>query len=215
MTTTSETSSSTMQTVLCTLSRNWWAFVLRGVLSLVIAVLAFIMPAESLLALTLVFGAFSFADGLFGLVAAIRNIRKGERWGWLMFSGLLGIATAVVVVVSPFVATLVLATFLWASIAFWSVFSGVLEIAAAIRLRKEIKGEVWLILSGLISVVLGIIVTWMLLTRPLESFLALGWLIGFYAAIFGVMMILLGLRLRKADRPNDGTIAGQPRSAQM
>jgi uncharacterized membrane protein HdeD (DUF308 family) len=137
---------------------------------------------------------------VFGLVAGIRNIRKGERWGWLMFSGLLGIATGVVVVVSPFVATLVLATFLWASIAFWSVFSGVLEIAAAIRLRKEIKGEVWLILSGLISVVLGIIVTWMLLTRPLESFLALGWLLGFYAALFGAMMILLGLRLRAQIR---------------
>ena len=108
-----------------------------------------------------------------------------------------------------------LATFLWASIAFWSVFSGALEIAAAIRLRKEINGEIWLILSGLLSVVLGVVVTWMLLTRPVESFLALGWLIGFYAAVFGVMMILLGLRLRKADRPNDGTIAGQPRSAQM
>ena len=213
MTTTSETSSSTMQTVLCTLSRNWWAFVLRGVLSLVIAVLAFIMPAESLLALTLVFGAFSFADGLFGLVAAIRNIRKGERWGWLMFSGLLGIATGVVVVVSPFVATLVLATFLWASIAFWSVFSGVLEIAAAIRLRKEIKGEVWLILSGLISVVLGIIVTWMLLTRPLESFLALGWLLGFYTASFGTMMILLGLRLRRANQAGHGKAPGANQAA--
>lgn len=176
MTTTSETASNSIQDMLFTLSRNWWLFGLRGVLALMIAGLAFLMPAESLLALTLVFGAFSFADGVFGLVAGIRNIRKGERWGWLMFSGLLGIATGVVVVVSPFVATLVLATFLWASIAFWSVFSGVLEIAAAIRLRKEIKGEVWLILSGLISVVLGIIVTWMLLTRPLESFLVLGWL---------------------------------------
>ena len=72
-----------------------------------------------------------------------------------------------------------------------------LAFAAAIRLRKEIKGEVWLILSGLISVVLGIIVTWMLLTRPLESFLALGWLLGFYAALFGAMMILLGLRLQR------------------
>ena len=71
--------------------------------------------------------------------------------------------------------------------------------AAAIRLRKEIKGEVWLILSGLISVVLGIIVTWMLLTRPLESFLALGWLLGFYAALFGAMMILLGLRLHPGN----------------
>ncbi len=149
MTTTSAKQSDTMQDMLCSLSRNWWAFVLRGVLALIIAVLAFVMPAESLLALTLVFGAFAFADGVFGLVAAIRNIRKGERWGWLMFSGILGIATGVVVVVSPFVATLVLATFLWASIAFWSVFSGALEIAAAIRLRKEIEGEIWLILSGL------------------------------------------------------------------
>lgn len=208
MTTNSETASNSIQDMLCTLSRNWWLFVLRGVLALMIAGLAFLMPAESLLALTLVFGAFSFANGVFGLVASIRNIRKGERWGWLMFSSLLGIATGVVVVVSPFVATLVLATFLWASIAFWSVFSGVLEIAAAIRLRKEIKGEVWLILSGLISVVLGIIVTWMLLTRPLESFLALGWLLGFYAAVFGAMMILLGLRLRRANQAGHGKAPG-------
>ena len=199
MTTASENPTDKMQDMLCSLSRNWWAFVLRGVLALIIAVLAFVMPAEALLALTLVFGAFAFADGVFGLVAAIRNIRKGERWGWLMFSGILGIATGVVVVVSPFVATLVLATFLWASIAFWSVFSGALEIAAAIRLRKEINGEIWLILSGLLSVVLGVVVTWMLLTRPLESFLALGWLLGFYAAFFGAMMLMLGLRLRRAN----------------
>ena len=199
MRTASENPTDKMQDMLCSLSRNWWAFVLRGVLALIIAVLAFVMPAESLLALTLVFGAFAFADGVFGLVAAIRNIRKGEHWGWLMFSGILGIATGVVVVVSPFVATLVLATFLWASIAFWSVFSGVLEIVAAIRLRKEIKGEIWLILSGLLSVTLGVLVTWMLLTRPLESFLALGWLLGFYAAFFGAMMLLLGLRLSRAN----------------
>lgn len=203
-----------IDSALCTLARNWWLFVLRGVLALIIAVLAFLMPAASLLALTLVFGAFSFADGIFGLLAAIRNIREGRRWGWLMVSGLLGIVTGIIVVISPFVATLVLATFLWASIAFWSVFSGLLEMAAAIRLRKEIKGEIWLILSGLLSVVLGVIVTWMLLTRPLESFLALGWLIGFYAAVFGLMMILLGLRLRKADRSDVGTIAGQSRSAE-
>ena len=181
--------------------------------NVVIAVLAFLMPAESLLALTLVFGAFAFADGVFGLVAAVRNIRGGDRWGWLMFSGILGIATGVVVVFSPFAATLVLATFLWASIAFWSVFSGALEIAAAIRLRKEINGEIWLILGGLLSVVLGVVVTWMLLTRPVESFLALGWLIGFYAAVFGVMMILLGLRLRKADRSDGAAFDDAPPSA--
>lgn len=202
-----------IEEMLCTLTRNWWLFILRGVLALIIAALAFLMPAESLLALTLVFGTFSFADGVLGLISAIHNIRKGRRWGWLMVSGLLGIATGIVVVISPFVATLVLATFLWASIAFWSVFSGALEIAAAIRLRKEINGEIWLILSGLLSVVLGVVVTWMLLTRPVESFLALGWLIGFYAAVFGVMMILLGLRLRKADRSDGAAFDDAPPSA--
>lgn len=211
MKTSTENPSGAMQDMLSTLPQNWWAFVLRGVLALVLALLAFLMPGESLLALTLVFGAFAFADGVFGLIAAIRNIRKGDRWVWLMFSGILGIATGAVVVVSPFLAALVLATFLWVSIAFWSVSSGVTEILAAIRLRKEIKGEIWLILSGIISVALGVAVTWMLLTRPLESFLALGWLLGFYAAFFGAMMILLGLRLRRALRETSdkGTGAAQ------
>ncbi|CTQ47257.1 HdeD family acid-resistance protein [Roseibium aggregatum] len=196
----------------CTLSRNWWAFVLRGLIALLIAVLAFMMPAEYLLALTLLFGGFSFVDGLFGLISAVRNIRKGERWGWLAFSGLLGIATGGVVVVFPFAATLVLGIFLWSSIAFWSFFSGILEILAAIRLRKEIEGEFWLVLSGLVSVLLGGLVIWLLLTKPAETFLALGWLLGGYAAIFGVILIMLGLKLRTASR-GKGSLAGAPNNA--
>ena len=195
--------------VFCSLSKNWWAFVLRGVLALVIAVLAWFMPAEAILALTLVFGAFAFADGIFGLVAAVRQVREGERWGWLAFSGVLGILTGIVVLVSPFVATL--AVFLWASIAFWSVFSGVLEIVTAIRLRKEIEGEVWLGLSGTVSVLLGALVVWFLATNPAESLLALGWLLATYAAIFGVTMILLGLKLRKMDGGTDH--AARPKTA--
>jgi uncharacterized membrane protein HdeD (DUF308 family) len=182
----------------CSLSKNWWAFVLRGVLALVISVLAWFMPAEAVLTLTLVFGAFAFADGVFGLIAAVRQMREGERWGWLAFSGILGILTGIVVIVSPFVATLVLAVFLWASIAFWSVFSGLLEIVTAIRLRKEIEGEVWLGLSGIVSVLLGVLIVWFLATSPVETLLALGWLLAIYAAIFGVTIILLGLKLRKS-----------------
>jgi uncharacterized membrane protein HdeD (DUF308 family) len=183
----------------CSLSRNWWAFVLRGILALIIAVLAWLMPAGAILALTLVFGAFAFADGVFGLVAAVRQVRAGERWGWLAFSGVLGIATGLVVLISPFAASFVLAVFLWASIAFWSVFSGLFEIVTAIRLRKEIEGEVWLGLSGIASVLLGVLVVWFLAVRPAESLLALGWLLAIYATIFGITMILLGLKLRRAD----------------
>lgn len=185
--------------IACSLTRNWWAFVLRGVIALVIAVLAWLMPAGAVFALTIVFGAFAFADGVFGLVAAVRNIRQGERWGWLAVSGAVGILTGAVVLVAPLVATLVLAAFLWTSIAFWSIVSGIFQLVAAVRLREEIEGEIWLGLIGLVSIVLGSLIVWLLFTRPVDSLMALGWLLGLYAAIFGAAMIVLGIRLRKLD----------------
>lgn len=120
-----------------------------------------------------------------------------ERWGWLLFSGIVGILTGVVVLVAPWVATIVLASFLWASVGFWAIFTGVLEISAAVRLRREIKGEIWLALSGLLSIILGAIVLWIFFTRPVESFVAAGWLLGFHAAVYGVTLLFLSWRLRK------------------
>ena len=182
---------------LCSLTENWWIFALRGVLALIFAALAFWMPQSALLAMTLVFGAFSLVNGAFNLVAAVRHIQKKERWGWLLFSGIVGILTGVVVLVAPWVATMVMASFLWASVGFWAIFTGVLEISAAVRLRQEIKGEIWLAFSGLLSIVLGAIVLWIFFTRPVESFLAAGWLLGFYAAVYGVTLLFLSWRLRK------------------
>ncbi len=182
---------------LCSLTENWWIFALRGVLALIFAALAFWMPQSALLAMTLVFGAFSLVNGAFNLVAAVRHIQKKERLGWLLFSGIVGILTGVVVLVAPWVATMVMASFLWASVGFWAIFTGVLEISAAVRLRQEIKGEIWLAFSGLLSIVLGAIVLWIFFSRPVESFLAAGWLLGFYAAVYGVTLLLLSWRLRK------------------
>ena len=182
---------------LCSLTENWWIFALRGVLALIFAALAFWMPQSALLATTLVFGAFSLVNGAFNLVAAVRHIQKKERWGWLLFSGIVGILTGVVVLVAPWVATMVMASFLWASVGVWAIFTGVLEISAAVRLRQEIKGEIWLAFSGLLSIVLGAIVLWIFFSRPVESFLAAGWLLGFYAAVYGVTLLFLSWRLRK------------------
>ena len=175
---------------LCSLSQNWWLFVLRGVLALIFAALAFWMPQSALLAMTIMFGAFSLVNGAFNLFAAVRHIQKKERWGWLLFSGIVGL-------VAPWVATIVLASFLWASVGFWAIFTGVLEISAAVRLRREIKGEIWLALSGLLSIILGAIVLWIFFTRPVESFVAAGWLLGFHAAVYGVTLLFLSWSLRK------------------
>ena len=182
---------------LSTLAPNWKMFVLRGVLALVIGVLAWLLPAASVMALTLLFAAFAFADGVLALWAGVTNLRAGTRWGWLILGGLLGIATGAVVVLSPIVATLVLAVFLWSMVSFWAIATGVVQIVAAIRLRREITGEWVLALGGLVSILLGAAVLWVLLTSPEGSVLALGWLLGIYAILFGILMIMLGLRLRK------------------
>ena len=184
----------------CSLAPIWKMIVLREVIALGIGVLAWVLPGEAVMALTLVFGAFSFVDGIFALWAGFTNLRAGERWGWLIASGLLGIATGAVVVLSPLVATLVMAVFLWSMVAFWAVVTGTAQIAAAIRLRKEIEGEWVLGLSGVISVLLGAAVLWFVLTAPEGSVLALGWMLGLYAVLFGILMILLGLKLKQLVR---------------
>ncbi|GGY38339.1 HdeD family acid-resistance protein [Parvularcula lutaonensis] len=188
------------------LARNWPAFILRGVLALLFAIFAFVVPSGSLLALTIVFGAFTFANGLFSVYAAVRNTPAKDRFLWLLLSGILCIGIGVIVVVAPLVATVVLATFFWTIVAFWSVATGSLELAAAIRLRKAITGEIWLALSGIVSIIFGIAVAWLVVVQPEAALLALGWIIGFYALVFGVIMIALGLRLRKlAKSQSEGT----------
>ncbi|WP_188236200.1 HdeD family acid-resistance protein [Sphingopyxis sp. LK2115] len=189
----------------CSLSRNWWLFALRGALALIFAILAALMPGSALFAITILFGAFAFVDGIIGLAAAWRQMKTGERWGWLAFSGLTGILAGVVVIVWPLVATFALSLFLWWSIILWAVLSGALEVAAAIRLRREIKGEVWLALSGILSIVLGLAAGWFLFVLPVESFVAMGWVLAFYAALFGMTMLMLAWRLRRVHR-HGGTV---------
>ncbi len=181
------------------ISSNWWAFIIKGFLALIFSVLAFIMPVTAILALAIVFGAFALADGIFGIIASVRKIRKGKRWGWLIFSAIISILAGIAVIVSPLIATVVIASFLWASISFWSIFVGISEIITALRLRKEIKGELWMIFSGLFSVILGAIILWMFITQPEDVLLASGWLLGINAFLSAMTYFFLGFKLKKTS----------------
>lgn len=182
------------------ISSNWWAFIIKGFLALIFSVLAFIMPVTAILALAIVFGAFALADGIFGIIASVRKIRKGKRWGWLIFSAIISILAGIAVIVSPLIATVVIASFLWASISFWSIFVGISEIITALRLRKEIKGELWMIFNGLFSVILGAIILWMFITQPENVLLASGWLLGINAFLSAMTYFFLGFKLKKHQK---------------
>jgi uncharacterized membrane protein HdeD (DUF308 family) len=173
------------------LTRNWWAVVLRGVAGILFGLVTFFAPGVSLVALVTVFGAYALIDGVFAIVSAIRH-RGADRWGMLLLEGIAGIAAAAVTFLWPGITAIALLYL----IAAWSLFTGIMEVVAAVKLRKVISGEWLLALSGLLSIVFGIL----LLLFPGPGALAVVLWIGAYAIVFGSILIALGFRLRSWGR---------------
>jgi uncharacterized membrane protein HdeD (DUF308 family) len=171
------------------MGRNWWVLLLRGVVAVLFGLLTWTMPGITLTALVLVFGIYVLADGVLGVWMAFGQRQENRFWWALLLWGLLGVLVGLMTFLTPGVTALVLLMYMAA----WAVVTGVTQIIGAIRLRKEIQNEWLLGLSGLISVLFGVL----LFMRPGEGALAVVWLIGTYAVIFGVLMVLLSFKLRK------------------
>jgi uncharacterized membrane protein HdeD (DUF308 family) len=173
------------------LVNNWWLFALRGVLALLFGVLAIFMPMAALAAFVLVFGVWAFIDGIHALALALTGWRSWQ----LVLVGLVGIAVGLFTFFRPGITALGL----YAAIAAWSIARGVLELVVAIELRKQIEGEMWLILGGIASVLFGVL----MVALPAAGVLALAWLIAIYALSFGAIMLVLSGRLYRLRHPAD------------
>jgi len=177
-----------------TVPMRWWAIMLRGLLGILLGIVAFFMPVATLLALVYLFGAYAFFDGVFNLVAAWRQTNRQKPWWALLLSGIAGIGAAAISFVWPGITALALVYVVSA----WALITGGLEIAAAVKLRKEIEGEWLLALSGLLSVLLGVLLAFF----PDAGAIGLVWYLGAYAVVFGIVMVALSWRLR-ARRAHD------------
>lgn len=166
---------------------NWWALALRGVVAILFALIAFFLPGITAAALILLFGAYAFVDGVFALIAGLRAARHHGRSGALLLEGVLNIVIGIIVFVWPGPALVALIYL----IAIWAVISGVALIAAGIALIRH-SGEWLLVLSGVISVLLGII----LFVQPGAGVIALSWWLGFYALLFGIILVATAFRIR-------------------
>jgi uncharacterized membrane protein HdeD (DUF308 family) len=171
-----------------TLKRHWWVPVIRGVAAIVFGMLAFVYPGLTVAILVLLFGAWVLVDGVFRVVGAVGGRATDPEWGWHLVIGILGIMIGFLTFHAPRITALALVIY----IAAWALMIGATEIALAIKLRREIKGEWFLILMG----VLSILFAFMLLWNPIPGALALVWLIGAYAIAFGILGIIFGIRLR-------------------
>ena len=172
------------------LAHNWWMLALRGLVAIVFGVLAFVLPGMTLLTLVFLFGVYAIVNGVLALVHAFSAPKGYPRFGALIFTGIISIAAGVLAFVWPGITALSLVLL----IAAWAIVNGVFEIATAIRLRRVIEHEWLLALAGILSVLLGIV----MLLQPGAGALALVWWIGGFAVAFGVLLVALAFRVRRA-----------------
>jgi len=175
------------------LAHNWWAIVMRGACAVLFGLAAFVWPGLTLTALVLLYGAYSLVDGILAVIWSLAGRHPGAfPWGVLL-AGVASIFFGVITFLWPGLTALALLYL----IAVWAIVRGVFEIVAAVHLRREIEGEWLLALSGVLSVLLGVV----LMLAPGAGALALAWWIGATAIVFGVLTIILGLRLKQLREP--------------
>lgn len=173
------------------LAKNWGWTLLRGLAAIAFGILAFVWPALTLLTLVVMFAVYVLIDGLFALISAFSGRDRGSSTWWLVLVGVLGIAMAAVTYFSPGVTALILVMVIGA----WALVRGIFEVVAAIQLWKELDDAWLLALSGVVSIVFGGFV----LAMPGAGALALIWVIGAYAILFGLILVFLSFRLKRLN----------------
>jgi uncharacterized membrane protein HdeD (DUF308 family) len=175
------------------LARNWWTLALRGLFAILFGVLVFLAPGITLEALILLLAAYFVVDGVGNIIAAFNNREHNNQWWVALLEGVISILAGIGAFLWPGMTALILLYL----VAAWAVVTGVLEIIAAIRLRKEIENEFWLGLAGLLSVLFGVA----LFVWPGTGILTLLWLLGGYAIVSGIFLLMLAFRLRSLNQP--------------
>ena len=174
------------------LSRGWSFLLFRGIAAIAFGLLTWVWPGISLTALVLLFGFYALVDGLLAVWAAIAGRGASEYWWVLLLGGFVGIGVGLLAFTHQDLTALALLFY----IAVWAIATGVLEIFAAIRVRKEVTGEWRLILAGLVSVAFGAF----LLARPNAGALTVLWVIATYAIFFGILLVMLAFKVRSFSK---------------
>jgi uncharacterized membrane protein HdeD (DUF308 family) len=165
---------------------RWWTVVLRGVAAILFGLLSLFVPGAAFLSLVLLFGIYAVVDGVLALSLGFREATYPR--GAMVVRGFVSIAAGLIALFWPRITALVLLLV----IASWAIVSGVLEIAMAVRMRKQLEHEWLLGIEGGISIGFGVL----LILAPLAGVIVLGLWVGAYALVIGGMLVGTGLRLR-------------------
>lgn len=175
--------------MLAELAGKWWVLLLNGICAIIFGLIAFTWPHITLLALAIVYGIYSLADGITMLATAFAKGRRGESWGHMLFHGIISIIAGLIALLWPAITAIALLIV----IAAWAIIRGVSEILAAVRLRKVVGNEWLLVLGGIISILFGVI----LFARPAVGALSVIWIIGVFAIVHGFLLVGLSFKLHR------------------
>lgn len=167
---------------------DWRLLALRGVLAVAFGVVTLVWPGITLWAVVITWGTFALLDGVGTLVAAFsRDVVRGR--GWLVAHGVLGVAAGLLAFTWPDITGLVLLFV----IAVWAFLSGLAKLVTAISLRRELRHEWVLGAVGLLSMGFALV----LVITPGAGVLVITWLIGWYAIVLGLALLVLAWEVRR------------------
>jgi uncharacterized membrane protein HdeD (DUF308 family) len=173
-------------------AKHWWALALRGAFGVLFGIVAFLLPAVTVLTLIILFAAYMLADGVLAIIAGVQAMRRHEK-SWPMF--LEGIADLVAGGIAFFLPGITVFVLVYL-FGFWAIVSGVFLIATGLHQRAG-RREWLLVLSGVLSVVWGALIIFWLITQPAVGVLAVVWWIGLYALAFGIVLLVAAFGLRR------------------
>jgi uncharacterized membrane protein HdeD (DUF308 family) len=189
------------------LARNWWALALRGVLAIIFGVLVLLMPPGAVIqSFVLLFGAYALVDGVFAIISAVQH-RTERNWWVHLLEGIVGVLAGILVFAYPVFSTITATFFVLYIVAFWAILTGIMEIWAAIELRRVITNEFWLGLGGLLSIIFGLV---LIFGNPANGILTLLLLVAIYSIAFGVTLLILAFRLRGMGGSSNQTPLNTP-----
>ena len=178
------------------LAKKIWIFaIIRGVLAIIFGLIALFAPIATAIVLAIVIGAYAIVTGVFDIIEAIRH-RGSSSMVLRIVLGVVSILFGMLVLVWPGISLAILVIM----VAIWAIIIGALQIVSSVRHRAvPNSGWVWGIIGGALSVLFGILV----LIWPGTGLVTIIWIIGIWAIVWGIILIVLGVQLRKAARTNE------------
>ena len=177
----------------------WWLVLVRGILGIVFGIIALIAPGIALTGIAIVVGIYLLMDGITEIIHAVQARKSDRRWGWLLFQGIVSVLAGLAAVILPGLAGLVGGLVVLWTVVVYALLHGIMGIASAAGIREG-SGRTWGILAGVVSIVFAILLAIFVLLNPGATVLSLIWVVGIYAIIFGIVLIVASVKVRKHVR---------------